>query len=274
MHANSPSTQTPGGRTAFTVRWRFTQQQGTAGSAFTLVEMLVTLTVIMILLGLLAPAIAHVEERSRRTVCVHNLRQMISGALMYAHDDSHGALSPSLGDSRDVLAFLYPQYVPALRTFICPSTENFIRPDLYATNPVTNERELYDLTGYAGTTTNAGASYELFGFMNTTADTPNHTELVVRGRSLRVKGVKKTLSTTDSYRHIYDTFALKGVVPGPSQIWLVLDGDDTGANNFPDESNNHGADGGNVSFCDGHAEWIGKKQYIFRYEFSQDENRR
>jgi prepilin-type processing-associated H-X9-DG protein len=43
--------------------------------------------------------------------------------------------------------------------------------------------------------------------------------------------------------------------------------------NWPNPYNGHGAEGGNVSFADGHAEWIGKAKWNYRYEFSEDEGR-
>jgi prepilin-type processing-associated H-X9-DG protein len=48
-------------------------------------------------------------------------------------------------------------------------------------------------------------------------------------------------------------------IPGPSRAWLFLDGDDGflgSRNNIPDPIDNHGADGGNISFCDGHVEFV------------------
>ena len=55
----------------------------------------------------------------------------------------------------------------------------------------------------------------------------------------------------------------------PSRVLLTLDSDQDhldnlqrdfpGAlNNWPDEHNNHGEDGVNIGFCDGHVKWVGK----------------
>jgi len=242
--------------------------------SFTLIEMLVVVGVIAVLLALLMPALGNAVERSRRAACLNNLSQMIRAALMYANDDSQGNLSNALHDTNDDFTFLYPNYVSTLKTFICPSTQNFIRRDTLESNTFTGQWELSDLTAYAGNITNAGTSYELFGFMNFTEDTPNYSTLYVFGTIARVKGVKKNLSSVQRYQHIYNSFGLKGIIPGPSQIWLMLDGDEPpGHQNYPDPNNNHGASGGNVSFCDGHVSWIPVKEYLYRYELSQDENR-
>ena len=100
------------------------------------------------------------------------------------------------------------------------------------------------------------------------------TEITVYGQTVTVGGTRKTVSSVQSYTHQYDTFGLKGVVPGPAQIWLILDGDEPPLyQNFPDMNNNHGDKGGNVVCCDGHVEWVPTSQYLYRYELSQDENR-
>jgi prepilin-type processing-associated H-X9-DG protein len=244
-------------------------------AALTLTELLVTIAIIAVLLALLLTSLSHARERARRVGCLNNLRQLISGALIYADDDPQGNLSNAIHDTNDVMTFLYPKYVPTLKLYVCPSTENYIRQDTFITNPFTMQPELYDLTGCAGNATNAGTSYELWGFMNYTGpDTQSFTDLPILGKTVRVRGVKKTLTTVQNYVHTYDSFGLKGTTPGPSRILLLLDGDEPpGYQNFPDENNNHGAQGGNVSFCDGHVEWIPAKDYLHTCELSQDENR-
>jgi prepilin-type N-terminal cleavage/methylation domain-containing protein len=78
---------------------RFVQHKSSNPSrlrtAFTLVEVLVTLGVIAVLIALLLPSLASVNESARRVVCQSNLRQIGTGVLMYA-DDNHGFLIPSV----------------------------------------------------------------------------------------------------------------------------------------------------------------------------------
>jgi prepilin-type processing-associated H-X9-DG protein len=41
-------------------------------------------------------------------------------------------------------------------------------------------------------------------------------------------------------------------------------------NNYPDsKDDNHGADGGNMNFCDGHAQWISQKKWNATWSLSQ-----
>jgi prepilin-type processing-associated H-X9-DG protein len=69
-------------------------------------------------------------------------------------------------------------------------------------------------------------------------------------------------------------------VAGPSRNVIMFDGDDLNEtrpgsiNNYPDKYDHHGAVGANANFCDGHAEWIPVKKYLYVYEMAQDEDRR
>jgi len=68
-----------------------------AANGFTLVELLVVFAIIAILAALLLAALSAAKNRSQRTACLNNLRQINLGVRMYS-DDSHDA-SPSPGSS-------------------------------------------------------------------------------------------------------------------------------------------------------------------------------
>ena len=61
-------------------------------AGFTLVELLVVITIIAILVGLLLPAIQAAREASRQTQCRNHLKQQMLALL--SHESSHGALPP------------------------------------------------------------------------------------------------------------------------------------------------------------------------------------
>jgi prepilin-type processing-associated H-X9-DG protein len=99
-----------------------------------------------------------------------------------------------------------------------------------------------------------GHSYEVSGFF-----TP----------SGAASAIRKTQRLVSAY--VYKNNSIQGSVASPSKVWLIRDGDDeipgmTGSvNDRPDAWDNHGADGANIIFCDGHAEWVRLKAFPEKY---------
>mgnify|MGYP002777668555 CR=1 FL=1 len=63
-------------------------RRAVAARGFSLVDLLVSLTIIAVLIGILLPSLARINETTRRVICRSNLRQVAIGVSMYASDNS------------------------------------------------------------------------------------------------------------------------------------------------------------------------------------------
>jgi prepilin-type N-terminal cleavage/methylation domain-containing protein len=97
---------------------------------FSLIELLVVITIIVILATMLFPLFEKIKERARATVCSNNLRQLGMALIMYMND-WEGCLNLNSGEiyNSDQNTFypnywyylLYPKYVKSPESFGCPT---------------------------------------------------------------------------------------------------------------------------------------------------------
>lgn len=114
---------------------------GRRTKGFTLIEILVVLSIIVLLAAILFPVFARVRENARRTSCASNLKQLGIAAQMYSQDyDEHlvpSFLNYSGGEPRPLTQYTLntvPSYVDLLepyaksqQVFVCPSRKVSIR---------------------------------------------------------------------------------------------------------------------------------------------------
>ncbi len=101
-------------------------------SAFSLVELLVTMGVSAMLIAMAAAAWSSVLARSKAVSCLHSLRQVGSAALLYASD--HDGRLPQSQHQSDSWFGSLQDYLDGTKLYRCPADANKKRTYTYAIN--------------------------------------------------------------------------------------------------------------------------------------------
>jgi len=121
----------------------------TSRPAFTLVELIVVLAIIILLAGLLFPLIGRFKEAGKRTQCLSNLRALTQAWLAYAGDNDRHFCTASPGPFGWIMTLnpngmiaackLYP-YLNDTAPFRCPDdlSNATVNPSSYAINGILN----------------------------------------------------------------------------------------------------------------------------------------
>jgi len=218
----------------------------TARLGFTLVELMVVIVIIGVLMGVLMPQIGKMRERGRRTVCATHLKQI------------HTLIETYMKDYDDC----FPYFDVNARGGSCQNGPVLL-----------DERD--NILMHRGFTKN------LKIFQCTSRMAIGDTEKTKRfhyeyNPNLSFKGGSGGLGKAPR--------VMKGAqVQNPGNVRLAWDNDKEGVGGsgkgrsgdyYYDEADNHGADGGNVVYVDGHIQWWISEKYDGKEQLDPDpENR-
>jgi prepilin-type N-terminal cleavage/methylation domain-containing protein/prepilin-type processing-associated H-X9-DG protein len=201
---------------------------------FTLIEILVVVTIIGILAAILFPVFARARENARRASCMSNLKQIGLGMMEYTQDydekyptqTDQGPFPYATTNTQNWIQSIYP-YVKSWQLFKCPSTiDSVVAGSLPGENstPITDSN-----TGYAAN----GLIIQSGG--RSMAVIPNPAEIVLLSEfynSYSAAFIRPMISATPA---VYINWNYKGATsPGFNGLHF---------------------DGGNQAFADGHVKW-------------------
>jgi len=128
---------------------------------FTLLELLIIISIIGILAAILLPALAKARETARRTACSSNLREI--GLAIHLYSVEHEGELPWSGGGNDAHCFagLHPEYIPDPALYGCPSDPGFDYNTPFTTTGQNEDGSFRESYEYLGAWTNRPITIDL-----------------------------------------------------------------------------------------------------------------
>ncbi|WP_432798450.1 type II secretion system protein [Poriferisphaera sp. WC338] len=224
--------------------------------AFTLIELLVVISIIALLVGILLPALGVARRTAQQSVCLQHLRQISIGSQFYAHDFNR--LPPLSKDNQGDMIYLLDDYISSKDVYICPTGEstgtggaewNAIRPPRPWGNMIYESKFGSPYTGNSGANLWDGKAYNTDYKFNDNIGRYN----------TPLAGAPNVFG--NPFSQPIDGIIDRKIVELKYPVWTVIALDlDWGT---PDDhtATRHGEKGANLSFLDGHAEFMADAEY-------------
>ncbi len=229
-----------------------TASAGRAHTAFTLIEVLVVVTIIALLIAILLPSLKVARWQAKVVVCRGNLHDLGNAFTMYAN--GYKSYFPETPDpSTDTFCSLWrARLLKNPQVVICPATKNRVRSDTLRFAMTTAEEDKSDLYWTADdgpTDSSGGHSYEYNGCYNGDSGYPmSHAHK--RSDTFKLPPYEMML-VHDVDNDFHGSL-------GCSPLVLASNYYSGSGNNCPQAWDNHGETGMNMMFGDMHAQWSRK----------------
>ena len=220
-------------------------------NGFTLIEILVTITIISILASILFPVFARARESARRASCMSNMKQLALACMMYRQD-----YDGRLGWSIDLPGYsgysYWMQYIPYIANsgnmvYYCPSSANVTKGRGFTHSTSSTDFDLYHCDyGFSFNTQSATSNPFNISAVMRVGNPPPETAFPDLARTCMFGEVQVSENSgipINQKGRGYDRFTAYGPYAGAYGVYNSL------------QKSRH-LGGANYAYMDGHVKWL------------------